>query len=80
MIYLRLESSVCNVIVSLIGRMTGGANDLHVIICYKPVGMDYMRRLQSDIQNKTSLNNVTYFNHNNKPPFLLSPPPPLSLQ
>ena len=33
--------------------MTGGVNDLHVIMCYKTVGIDCMRKLPSDIQNKT---------------------------
>ena len=52
MIYLRLGSSVCKVIVLLIGRMKGGANDLHVIMCYKTEGIDSMQQLQSDTQKK----------------------------
>ena len=42
---LRPKSSICNVIVLLIRRMTGGANDLRVIICYKTVCIDCMRKL-----------------------------------
>ena len=69
MIYLRLGSSVCKVVVLLIGRMKGGANDLHVIMCYKTEGIDSMQQLQSDTQKKKiGLNNVTHFNHINKPP------------
>ena len=46
--------------------MTGGANDLHVIMCYKTVGIDCMRKLHNNIQNETRLNNITHFNHTNK--------------
>ena len=69
MIYLHLESSVCKVIISFIGRMKGGANHLHVIMCYKTEGIDGMQQLQSEIQKKIRLNNITHFNHTNKPPF-----------
>ena len=77
MIYSRLGSSVCNMIVSLIGRMTGVGEYLHVIMCCKTAGIVWTRKLQSDIQNETRLNTVSHFNHTNKPPPpspLLSPP------
>ena len=81
MIYSHLGSLVCNMIVSLIGQITGGVNDLHVIMCYKTVGINCtgIRKLQSDTQNKTRLNKVTHFNYTNKPllpPLLNYPPPP----
>ena len=44
MIYLRLGSSVCKVIVLLIRQMKGGANDLHVIMCYNTEGIDSMQQ------------------------------------
>ena len=72
MIYSRLGNLDCNVVAALIGRMTGGANDLHVIMCYKTVGIDYMRTLRSNIQYKTRLNNVTISIIPISPP----PPPP----
>ena len=68
MIYLHPGSSVCKVIELLIGRMKEGANDLHVIMCYKTEGIDSMQQLQSGTQKKIRLNNVTHFNHTNKPP------------
>ena len=54
MIYLRLGSSVCKVIVLLIGRMKGGANKLHEM-CYKTEGIDSMQQLQSNTQKKKKL-------------------------
>ena len=42
MIQSPLGSLVCNMIVSLIGQMTGGVNDLHVIIYNKTAGIDCM--------------------------------------
>ena len=68
MIYLHLGSSVCKVIELLIGQMKGGANDLHVIMCYKTEGIGSMQQLQSNIQKRNRLINVTHFNHTNKPP------------
>ena len=44
MIYLRLGSSACKVIVLLIRQMKGGANDLHVIMCYNTEGIDSMQQ------------------------------------
>lgn len=47
------------------------ANDLHVIMCYKTVSIDCMRNIQSDIQNKTRLNNVKFQSHQS---FSIKPP------
>ena len=44
MIYLRFESSVCKVVVLLIRQMKGGANDLHVIMCYNTEGINSMQQ------------------------------------
>ena len=60
-------------IVLLIGRMKGGANDLHVIMSYKTEGIDSMQQLQSGTQKKIRLNEVTHFKHTNKPPIYPTP-------
>ena len=61
-------------IVSLIEQITGGADDLHIIMCYKTVDNKFVCENQSDIQNKTRLNSITYFNPPISLPSLISHP------